>query len=120
MNVLYVMSLLGVAVFAISGALSAGRKKFDVFGVVVIAVVTAIGGGTIRDLLLDRNPVFWIGDTNYLLASSVAALLTVLVVRYHRPPLRLCCTPTASASRCLPSVAPASPKAWGCHRGSAS
>jgi uncharacterized membrane protein YeiH len=89
MNVLYVMSLLGVAVFAISGALSAGRKKFDVFGVVVIAVVTAIGGGTIRDLLLDRNPVFWIGDTNYLLASSVAALLTVFVVRHHRPPLRL-------------------------------
>ncbi|HMO05855.1 MAG TPA: trimeric intracellular cation channel family protein [Kiritimatiellia bacterium] len=89
MSVLYAMSLLGVSVFAVSGALTAGRKNFDIFGVVVIAVVTAIGGGTIRDLLLDRNPVFWIGDTNYLRASTAAALLTVLVVRYRRPPLRL-------------------------------
>ena len=83
-DLLYILSQLGVAVFAMSGALSAGRKKFDVFGVVVISVVTAIGGGTIRDLLLDRNPVFWIADTHYLLVSSLAGLLTVLYVR-HRP-----------------------------------
>ncbi len=89
MNVLYVLGQLGVAVFAISGALTAGRKQFDIFGVVVIAVVTAIGGGTIRDLLLNRNPVFWIGDTNYLITATAAALLTVLAVRYRRPPLRL-------------------------------
>jgi len=81
MNTIYVLSQLGVAVFAISGALSAGRKRFDVFGVLVISVVTAIGGGTIRDLLLDRNPIFWIGNTMYLLTASVAGMLTILYVR---------------------------------------
>lgn len=89
MNVMYMLSLAGVAVFAISGALAAGRKQFDVFGVLVIAVVTAIGGGTIRDLLLDRNPVFWIEDTNYLSVTSIAAVLTILLVRYGHPPARL-------------------------------
>lgn len=89
MNVLYVLSLFGVAVFAISGSLSAGRKKFDIFGVMVISVVTAIGGGTIRDILLDRNPVFWIADTNYLLVSSLSGLLTVLVVRWRPIPGRV-------------------------------
>jgi uncharacterized membrane protein YeiH len=49
---LYVLDLFGVAVFAVSGALTAGRKSMDLFGVVVIAVITAVGGGTVRDLLL--------------------------------------------------------------------
>ena len=57
-----VMDFLGVAVFAISGVLAAGRKQLDWFGVLVIATVTAIGGGTLRDLLIDR-PVFWLADT---------------------------------------------------------
>ncbi len=50
----------------LSGALSAGRKGLDLLGVLVIAVVTAIGGGTLRDLLLDRHPIFWIADPGYL------------------------------------------------------
>jgi uncharacterized membrane protein YeiH len=49
------IDLLGVAVFAISGALASGRKGLDLFGVTVIAIVTAIGGGALRDLLLDRH-----------------------------------------------------------------
>lgn len=81
------LSLAGVAVFAISGALAAGRKQFDVFGVLVIAIVTAIGGGTIRDLLLDR-PVFWIQETDYLWVTSITALATLAYVRFHRPPIR--------------------------------
>jgi len=88
MNVLDILSLAGVAVFAISGALTAGRKSFDVFGVLVIAIVTAIGGGTIRDLLLDR-PVFWTEDRRYLWVTVSAALLTLLYVRVKRPPMRL-------------------------------
>lgn len=71
------IDLIGVAVFAISGALAGARKGFDLFGVAVIAIVTAVGGGTIRDLLLDRHPVFWIGDPGYLwvaLAATAAAL----------------------------------------------
>ena len=63
---IYVVDLLGVAVFAATGALAAGRKSLDFLGVLVIAAVTAIGGGTIRDLLLDRHPVFWIADPTYL------------------------------------------------------
>jgi uncharacterized membrane protein YeiH len=55
---LYALQLIGVAVFAASGALAAGRKHMDLLGVGVIAIVTAVGGGTIRDLLLDRHPVF--------------------------------------------------------------
>jgi uncharacterized membrane protein YeiH len=47
-------------VFAASGALLAGRKRLDLFGVVVIALVTAVGGGTLRDLLLGATPVFWV------------------------------------------------------------
>ncbi|MDX1495394.1 MAG: trimeric intracellular cation channel family protein [Longimicrobiales bacterium] len=84
--ILYLLDLLGVAVFATSGALAAGRKSLDLLGVVVIAAVTAIGGGTIRDVLLDRHPVFWIADPNYLVVIIAAALLTVLYARYRRPP----------------------------------
>jgi uncharacterized membrane protein YeiH len=83
---LYVLSLIGVAVFAISGALAAGRKQLDLFGVLVIATVTAIGGGTVRDLLLDRTPIFWIADPNQLMVIAVSALLTVVYVRWRKPP----------------------------------
>ena len=82
----YALQLLGVAVFAASGALSAGRKRMDVFGVIVIAIVTAIGGGTIRDGLLDRHPVFWIEDPAYLVVSMIAAALTLAYARFRRPP----------------------------------
>lgn len=85
---LYALNLLGVAVFAVSGALAAGRKRLDFFGVVVIAVVTAIGGGTVRDLLLDVHPTFWIRDPNYLAVILVSALATILYVRHYRPPER--------------------------------
>ncbi len=78
---LYVLDLLGVAVFAASGALAAGRKSLDLLGVFVVAVVTAIGGGTIRDVLLDRSPIFWIEDTTYLLVIGLAAAATIPTAR---------------------------------------
>lgn len=78
---LYVLDLLGVAVFAISGALAAGRKSLDLLGVFVVAVVTAVGGGTIRDVLLDRSPIFWIEDTTYLLVIGLAAAATIPTAR---------------------------------------
>ena len=85
---LHVMDFLGVAVFAVSGVLAAGRKHLDWFGVLVIATVTAIGGGTLRDLLIDRHPVFWMADTGYLWTILAATLLTLLVVRFREIPLR--------------------------------
>jgi uncharacterized membrane protein YeiH len=83
---LYVLDLFGVAVFAVSGALTAGRKSMDLFGVVVIAVITAVGGGTVRDLLLDRRPIFWIEDPTYLLVCVLAAGGTLAYARLLRPP----------------------------------
>ena len=77
----------GVAVFAISGALAAARKKLDVLGVVIIATVTAIGGGTLRDVLLDRA-VFWIVQPGYLYAIAAAALGTIVWTRWLKPPDR--------------------------------
>lgn len=88
MTILHLIELLGVAVFAVSGALAAGRRSLDLLGVVVIATVTATGGGTLRDLLLDRSPVFWIADTTYIYASLAAALLTVVYARFRHPPER--------------------------------
>lgn len=84
---LFLLSMLGVAVFAASGALAAGRKNFDWLGVVVIAVVTAVGGGTLRDLLLDRHPIFWVQDPTHLTVILVAAALTLVYVRFRHPPL---------------------------------
>lgn len=85
MSFFHFIELAGVAVFAISGALAAGRKSLDLLGVVVIALVTATGGGTIRDLLLDRT-VFWIARPEFLVVTFFAALLTVPYVRFARPP----------------------------------
>ena len=87
--ILRVLDLLGVGVFAISGALVAGRKGLDLLGVIVIAAVTAIGGGTIRDLLLDRHPVFWISDPTYLYVILGAAAVTIAYTRRFRPPERM-------------------------------
>lgn len=74
------LNYLGVFVFAMSGALVAGRKQMDVFGFVVLALMPAIGGGTLRDLILDV-PVFWIEDLNYLYLTLAAALLTFIAYR---------------------------------------
>lgn len=87
MTLLQFFDLFGVGVFAVSGALAAARKRLDLLGVVVIAMVTAIGGGTTRDLLLDR-PVFWTAQPRYLYIILLSALLTVLWTRRFRPPDR--------------------------------
>jgi uncharacterized membrane protein YeiH len=82
----YVSDLFGVAVFSVSGALAAGRKGMDFLGVVVIAAVTAIGGGTLRDILLNRHPIFWIADPTYLIIICLAAVCTLCYVRVRPPP----------------------------------
>jgi uncharacterized membrane protein YeiH len=86
MTLVRILDLTGIGVFAVSGALAAGRKRLDLLGVFVLASVTAIGGGTIRDLLLDRSPV-WLTDATYLIVISVAVAITFAYVRWRRPPL---------------------------------
>lgn len=73
--------MFGTAIFAISGVLLAGRLKMDPFGVTVLASVTAIGGGTIRDMALGATPVFWIKDTTYIWVIIVTCIFTMMLVR---------------------------------------
>jgi uncharacterized membrane protein YeiH len=85
----YVLELMGVAVFAVSGALAAGQRRFDLIGVLVLAAVTAVGGGTVRDVLLDRHPIFWLANAHYLIVIIITALATVVYVRFARVPAAL-------------------------------
>jgi uncharacterized membrane protein YeiH len=78
MEFIYVLDIFGTFVFAISGALVASDKKFDLFGVLIIAFVTAVGGGMLRDVLMDAHPINWIGDLNYLYTIFVAVIFTFL------------------------------------------
>jgi uncharacterized membrane protein YeiH len=77
---LHWFDLLGIAVFAASGTLAAWRKQMDGFGVIVLATVTAIGGGTIRDVILNV-PVIWLSNNSYFYAIFIAAGATILLVR---------------------------------------
>jgi len=79
---LRILDLLGVAVFAISGALAGIAAQLDLLGVLVLASVTAVGGGTIRDVLLGRHPIFWIQDPGPVYAIVGAAVLTLFWVHF--------------------------------------
>ena len=78
MEVIYGLDILGTFAFAVSGALVASDKKFDLFGVIIIAFVTAVGGGMLRDVLINAHPINWIGDLNYLYIIFFAVLFTFL------------------------------------------
>jgi uncharacterized membrane protein YeiH len=78
MSVIYVIDILGTFAFAISGALVALDKKFDLFGVLIIAFVTAVGGGMLRDILINAHPINWIGNLEYLYTIFIAVVFTFL------------------------------------------
>jgi uncharacterized membrane protein YeiH len=78
---LYDLQMLGTAVFAVTGVLAVNRRGLDVFGAVVLGTVTSLGGGTMRDLIINA-PVFWIVDTNYLLVAVVAGLVGFFASRW--------------------------------------
>ena len=75
-----------MTVAAITGALAARGKQVDLFGVIVLALVTAFGGGTVRDMVLGRLPVFWAVDSRYFINALITALVTFYLVRYHELP----------------------------------
>ena len=94
-RLMYGISLGAVAMMAAAGVLEAGRKRFDLFGMVVVALAAALGGGSLRDVLLDR-PVFWVADQTYLVAALIAAMLTFFLARIFALPARLFLVPDAA------------------------
>jgi uncharacterized membrane protein YeiH len=84
MSFIYAVDIAGTFVFTISGALAASDKKHhhDIFSVFFTGFITAIGGGTIRDVTLGAYPVAWIDDMNYLMAVFAGVLFTLLFRRY--------------------------------------
>lgn len=78
----YLVDHLAVAVAAISGVLAARGKKVDLFGVLVLALVTSFGGGTIRDLLVGDTPVAWLRDTNFIATAAGVGFVTFFAARF--------------------------------------
>ncbi|MBU2938414.1 trimeric intracellular cation channel family protein [Lacinutrix sp. C3R15] len=74
----YVIDLLGTIAFAISGVLIAMNKKMDAFGVLIIAFVTAVGGGTLRDILIGQTPVGWMTNMTFTYVILITTLFTIL------------------------------------------
>ncbi len=81
MSLIYLLDLCAVAVCAITATLEAHRRELDLFGVAVIAVIAGIGGGTVRDILLGRLPVYWVHDPVYVVVGITAAVLTFFLGR---------------------------------------
>ncbi len=86
-TIIAALDLIGVAVFAVTGALVASRKQMDVVGFVFLGTVTGIGGGTLRDLVLGQTPVFWVREPIYLLIC--AAMSVFVFFAAHVPRSRL-------------------------------
>ncbi len=78
-TLLLVLDIVGIAVFAVSGALAAVDKKLDIFGVIFLAVATALGGGFIRDALLGATPAAALSDWRYLATPAIAGLIVFFV-----------------------------------------
>lgn len=90
-NVIEYINISGSFVFAVSGALIAMKRKLDPFGVLIVSFITAVGGGTLRDILIDR-PVFWLYDTTILyavLAGSIIAMIFKTKLNFFDKPMFL-------------------------------
>lgn len=81
-KVIEILDIIGVFVFAISGVLAAINKKLDLFGVFIIAFVTALGGGTLRDVLIGRTPVGWMQDLNYVYLIIAGYVIAIFFRNY--------------------------------------
>ncbi|HEY5994362.1 MAG TPA: trimeric intracellular cation channel family protein [Gallionellaceae bacterium] len=95
MNLIYVLDLCAVAVCAITATIEARRRELDLFGVVVVAIISGIGGGTLRDLLLGRLPVYWIHDPIYVVVGMLSGTLTFFLGRGLKLPKNFFLIPDA-------------------------
>ncbi|RKQ40542.1 trimeric intracellular cation channel family protein [Enterobacter sp. R1(2018)] len=76
---LHILYLIGITAEAMTGALAAGRRRMDTFGVIIIATATALGGGSVRDILLGHYPLGWVKNPEYVVIVAVAAVMTTIV-----------------------------------------
>ena len=76
---LSILYIIGITAEAATGALAAGRRQMDMFGVIIIASVTAIGGGSVRDMLLGHFPLGWVKHPEYIVIVAIAAIVTTWV-----------------------------------------
>lgn len=83
----YIFELVGTAIFSITGVLAVARRGLDVLGAIMLGLVTALGGGTVRDLII-RGPVFWLEDFNYVWAGIVGALAAFWIGWFFRSTYR--------------------------------
>ena len=82
---LYLLDMVGVIACAIAGTLLAQHKGFDIAGCILVSMVNAIGGGTLRDMALDRHPLFWMTDLNYVIVITLTSLiLQIFFHLYHK------------------------------------
>jgi len=76
---LHILYIIGITAEAMTGALAAGRRRMDTFGVIIIATATALGGGSVRDILLGHYPLTWVKHPEYVVIVAAAAVLTTLM-----------------------------------------
>lgn len=76
---LHILYIIGITAEAMTGALAAGRRRMDTFGVIIIATATALGGGSVRDILLGHYPLTWVKHPEYVVIVAVAAILTTMM-----------------------------------------
>ena len=81
---LTVIYIIAITAEAMTGALSAGRRSMDWFGVVLIACVTALGGGSVRDVLLGHYPLTWVKHPEYLVLTCCAAFVTIIIAKWMK------------------------------------
>lgn len=77
-----VLYIVGICSESISGTIAATRKKMDWFGVTTIAIITALGGGTVRDLLLNNHPIIWISHPEYIIITLISSILSIIVIKH--------------------------------------
>ncbi len=93
---IYLLDLLGTFAFAIGGAFKARGRQLNIFGIIFLGAITAVGGGTIRDLIIGRVPLFYLRDKNYLLICILAGLLAYCLPKFFKK--------TYSAFRLIDSI----------------
>ena len=81
-ELIFYLDIFGTISFAVAASLMAYKKNLDPFGILVISVITSVGGGTLRDILLRNYPIFWIDNIIYLIVIIVSSLITQIFIKY--------------------------------------